>query len=796
MSFETSPLYTYPDEGFFDIQLVAINAFGCQDTTLQTNEIIDPPSPDLALSPSEGCAPLEITFTNNSVGQYLTYSWDLAVNTSVLETPDPITYQQGDDVVIYPISLAATNFCGTVVDEDEVTVYPQPVANFGTDLDVFCSPFTVEINDLSTGLPDTWWWDFDDGTFSGSDEPGSHVFFADTVAVDYTISLVVTNECGTDSTDYTITVLPNTVTAFFNTNITEGCEPLEVEFTDFSEGGTAISYDFGDTFLSGEASPTHTFTEPGTFLVQQFVTNGCSFDTTEVVVTVFESADLSFDTDVPNVCGNQPVQFINTSDGVSSVSWDFGDGGSSDLTNPFHTYEEGGTYTVTLSGATLFTECPAEVQETFTVYETPIADFEVGETVGCSPFTVQFDNLTDGGLFYTWDFGDTNVDDATSPEHTYINPTGSAMSVTVQLVAQNFELCADTATLNLIVSPTPVADFDLSATESCTYPFAVQTFNNSIYGTSYDWDFGPYGTSDLTNPNIVYTEEGTFPVTLTVSNTFGCMDQTESEVSIYPTPDAWFGAPVNDGCVPLEVAFINESEGATEYQWTFGNGGTSGAVDPLHPFGSPGTYDVTLIATNAFGCQDTASFEDYVEVYPLPLASFSLTPTQTDVYQPVVSFYDESIGAVNWIWDFDDGFTESGVQFPQHLYQQAGFFTPELTVVSIHGCTASTQRSLNIDDRFNMYVPNTFTPDDDGVNDTFSPILTGIGLIEEYNFAIFDRWGHKVYETDDPAGVWIGDFKGNATHYTQDDVYVWQVKLRLRGEDESRFETGHVTLLR
>jgi PKD repeat protein len=197
----------------------------------------------------------------------------LAITTSVLETPDPLTYEQGDDVVTYPISLAATNFCGTVIDEDSVIVYPQPIANFGTDLDVFCSPFTVEINDLSTGNPDTWWGDFDDGTFSGSDEPGSHVFFADTVAVDYTISLVVTNECGTDSTDYTITVLPNTVTAFFNTNITEGCEPLEVEFTDFSEGGTAISYDFGDTFLSGEASPTHTFTEPGTFFVQQFITN-------------------------------------------------------------------------------------------------------------------------------------------------------------------------------------------------------------------------------------------------------------------------------------------------------------------------------------------------------------------------------------------------------------------------------------------------------------------------------------------------------------------------------------------
>ena len=113
--------------------------------------------------------------------------------------------------------------------------------------------------------------------------------------------------------------------------------------------------------------------------------------------------------------------------------------------------------------------------------------------------------------------------------------------VTLTLVATNAFLCSDSTELDIIIAPTPVADFDLSDTQSCTFPFAVQTFNNSLYGTAYDWDFGVYGTSALTNPNVVYTEEGTFPVSLTVSNVFGCVDNAVSEVSIHPSPDAWFG---------------------------------------------------------------------------------------------------------------------------------------------------------------------------------------------------------------------------------------------------------------
>ena len=128
--FGFEPNYTYPDEGFFDVSLIAINAEGCQDTLIQTNEIIDPPQANFSLLPDEGCAPLEVSFENNSVGQYLTYLWDLAIDTSIDFEPGNLIYQQEEDIALYEINLEATNFCGSNLAIDTVRVFPQPVAGF------------------------------------------------------------------------------------------------------------------------------------------------------------------------------------------------------------------------------------------------------------------------------------------------------------------------------------------------------------------------------------------------------------------------------------------------------------------------------------------------------------------------------------------------------------------------------------------------------------------------------------------------------------------------------------------
>ncbi|NNE56341.1 MAG: PKD domain-containing protein, partial [Flavobacteriales bacterium] len=790
------PPYVYPNEGIFDVELLVSNDFGCQDSLTISNEIIDPPAPALSLSPDEGCAPLDVTFTNESVGQYLTYQWDLSTSTSTDFEPEPVQYQQGDDVVEYPISLTADNFCGSVVVTDTIVVNPQPVAGFGTDLDEFCSPFTVTFNNITVGNADDYLWDFGDNSTSTAEEPETHTFWTGDEPTDYTIVLIATNECGEDTADYTITVLPNTVTAFFNTDDTEGCAPLQVEFTDFSEGGTIIEWDFGDDNGSSEDNPTHIFTEPGDYTVYQFVNNECSFDTIAQTISVFPIPELDFETDVPSVCQDQAVQFVNLSADAVGFVWDFGDGSDpSFLTNPTHIYEGGGNFTVTLSGQSEGNACETQTLQTFTVFATPESGFVPSEVVGCSPFTVDFTNTTAGGAFYQWDFGDDNTDNDVNASNVFYNETEDPALYTVQLIAQNFQLCADTFELDVIVSPTPIVDFDLSFYESCYFPIDLNITNNTQYANGYDWDFGFLGTSDLFEPALVLDQVGTYPISLSATNSFGCEVSASDEVIIHPLPEVNFSSDVQDGCLDLLVDFNNLTNGAIEYEWDLGDETISNAVNPLHTYQVSGTYDVSLIATTDQGCADTLYWDEYITAYPLPNASFTYSPDELDVFQSQVQFEDLSYNASYWNWDFGDG-TSSQEQHPQHIFGDAGQYGVLLTVWTAFGCQDKAELLVEVEDQFNVYVPNTFTPDGDQINEVFLPQIVGKDLIHFYELRIFDRWGIKVFESNDPEEVWIGDFRGNMDSYVKDDVYVWQVKVRLIGADESRYFYGHVTQLR
>lgn len=789
------PSYTYPDEGFFDIQLVASNSFGCSDTAIAVNEIIDPPFADIDVLPNEGCAPLNVSFLNNSIGQYLTYNWDLSVSTSNLETPNPQVYIQGDSVLVYPISLTVSNFCGTEIDTEEVTVNPQPVASFGTNLDVFCSPFTVEFNNTSVGEPDTFEWDFGDGSANVFvEEPLTHVFTTDTVPTNYTIFLYLSNECGLDTAHYTITVLPNTVTSFFNTNITEGCSPLEVEFTDFSEGGNQISYHFGDNTFTGEANPVHVFDEEGIYTVYQYVDNGCSYDTSLIVIEVFASPELSFGMDDNSLCANEPFTFVPQYDDAVSLFWDFGDGNTSALSSPEHSYVLPGNYTVSLTGVS-DNLCTTSISDNIQVIASPNASFSLPDPVGCSPFNACFANATVDGLFYQWDFGDGNSDNDENACNTYINVSGQPLAYTVTLVVQNLQLCSDTMTMDIVVSPQPVSAFTLTSTESCSVPIWIETSNSSQFANGFDWQIDNVTIADETNTGFELNETGEYEISLTASNQFGCSSETSVVYEVHERPQAEMSILPAQGCVPLTVEFLNTSNGAYSYAWNFGDGSDiSPAEEPLHVYTNPGNYDVSLIVTSSEGCTDTISAQNGVNAFANPIAAFSMYPEETTIYDPLILFINDSWGAETAEWRFGDG----NVSFffnAENLYETGGAFDVSLIVESGPGCRDTTTRTLVIQDIFNVFVPNTFTPDQDGINEYFHPKLTGFSLIERYTFRVFDRWGTTLFETNDPELPWIGDIRGG-NGYAKDDIYNWQVKVQLKGSDKEREYHGHVILVR
>ncbi len=792
---EQLPQYTYAAEGNYTLTLTVTNDFGCQDATSQELEAIHPPEAQFNPSTNEGCAPLEVSFSNTSVGQYLSYEWDLDGTQSTNQTPNPVIYQQEDDDVVYMVTLTVTNYCGSSSADSPITVFPQPIASFGTDYDAFCSPWAMQINNTSVGNPDVFSWDFGNGQTSVLEQPGSTVYITDDEPTDYTVVLNVSNECGADEFSYTVTVLPNTVTAFFNTNLTSGCQPLTVDFTDFSIGGTVISYDFGDGNVSNQANPSHTFTNSGTYEIAQFVNNGCSFDTVYAQVEVFPAPMPAFTSEQTGACVGDPVQFINLTPEVNNVDWSFGDGNTSNVTNPVHTFNASGTYPVTIEVSTDGFECPGTLTQNFTVYPLPETAFDVPNQVGCSPFEVVFTNTTTGGNFYEWDFGNGETSNSVNAVQTFVNDTGAPLLFNVTLTASNLQLCSAETSFDIIVSPTPIADFEMSEQASCSFPVNLQMTNNTLFANGYDWDFGILGSAQQVNPTIVVEAPGSYPITLTASNSFGCSDTHTDTFTIHPLPQVDFSSDVVSGCQPLTVNFTSTPNANASYEWTFSNGLTSTQANPVLTFTQPGLYDATLIVTSENGCVDTLIVDHAVAVYAIPSASFTHNPAEsTTIYNPFVDFNNTSSGAVNAYWNFGDG--QSSQEFsPSHTYNAPGTYTITLTVESGFSCFAEARSVFVVRDQFNVYVPNAFTPDNDNVNDVFKPVVVGADLLESYEWSIFDRWGIEIFKANDHEAVWLGDFRGG-DHYVQDDAYVWMVKYKLKGSDVGEVMTGHVFILR
>ncbi|MFM9055221.1 MAG: PKD domain-containing protein, partial [Bacteroidota bacterium] len=344
-----SPQITYAATGTYSIVLVVTSAEGCVDSVRRTVQVVEPPSPSFTLAPDEGCGPLTVTFNNTSTSFSPAYTWDFGNGqSSTDEDPAPVTYIASlyNDTTYY-ITLSVGNLCGSVNAVDSVLVHPSPTSYFGVNVNSGCSPLTIDFSNNSYGLPTSYFWDFGDGTFSTDSLPPPHVYTTDSTISTYVISLIAYNACGSDTLRDTITVLPNTVRAFFNTNPLSGCAPLTVTFTNFSQGATTYTWNFGDGNVSNQFSVVHVYASPGTYQVSMEAHNGCSYDTAYQTITVWPLPVAGFSLTQDTVCVGDVITVTNTSTSViSGISWDFGDGTTSTLNPASHTYTQSGTYTV------------------------------------------------------------------------------------------------------------------------------------------------------------------------------------------------------------------------------------------------------------------------------------------------------------------------------------------------------------------------------------------------------------------------------------------------------------------
>jgi large repetitive protein len=780
-SLATSPNHAYATAGFFNIEMIASTPQGCKDTIVHSIEVRVPPFANFTLAPDSACGPVIVSFTDLSTGPSLSYNWNFGNGAnSTLPNPGNQTYVASlVSDTFYIVTLNVTNFCGTSQHQDTVIAMPQPVALFGTDFGIGCTPLNLQFVNNSVGLPDSYLWDFGDGTFSTDTSATlQHVFYTGTEDTTYTILLTVQNECGTDTISHQVTVIPPQVNAFFNTDDPDGCVPHTVNFTQFTQGAIFSSWDFDDGNTSTVYNPTHTFTNPGTYTVRLFA-NGCGFDTAEVVITVFPSPLVSFDTNPDSVCINEIFAFTNTSPTLAGSHWDFGDGDTSILTSPTHIFQTSGTYQVTLTGTSLLNGCTASVTHPIVVSTNPIADFSLTPTSGCVPLTVSMTNLSSNSSFYAWDFGDGNTSTAFSPTHQFTTPGTYAIT----LYAENANGCTDTIFRTVTVHPFPAANFSVTSNDICSTPMISTFTNSSTGGTNYEWNFGDGQTSTLTNPVHTYNSPGNYNVSLIVTTIYGCKDTTDLLVSNFVGPTVNFTMPTDTICQFEELQFVATSTLASSLQWNFGDGNILTGNPVSYTYTQSGNFPVELIAFGAGGCSDTANSNVSIVIMPTPTADFSYENVQnSNLLSGLVEFTNLSSEATTYSWDFGNG-NNSTETNPVEQYEQSGMFTIELIATSDYGCVDTSIQTLEVEFFYGLFIPNAMSPghSDFGVAN-FIP--KGVGM-KNFELLIYDDWGNLIWSTNAldadgrPTEYWDGTFNGEPV---QQDAYVWKATATFLNE--------------
>lgn len=657
-------------------------------------------------NPLSGCSPVVVNFTDLSTGPVTTWSWNFGNgNTSTLQNPSAVYVTPGTYTVTLTVTDGGAN-SDTETKVAYITVFQNPTSNFAATTPTGgCIPHNVCFADSSIigDAPiNQWLWDFGDGTNSTAQNP-CHTF---TTPGNFTITLVVTDTNGCQAT----LVIPNMVNASsvpipdFNASPLNACDPpLTVNFTNTSTGGAGtLTYKwfFGDGDSSTAVNPTHTYTAAGSYTVTLIATDQNNCSDTIVVPSLINitkpTANFSHAPDT--ICEGESVTFTDLStNGAVSWAWDFGDGGTSSAQNPSYAYNTAGDYDVTLIVQNA-NGCPDTMTVLNAVHVDPLPDPQfMGDTLtSCEvPFTVNFTDTSQGAISWLWDFGDGNTSTAQNPTNIYTAPG----TYTVSLTITDTNGCQNTLTkTNYVQIVPPVANFSGNPTQGCV-PLSVNfndlsTSNEPI--VSWQWDFGDGNTSTAQNPTNIYTNPGTYTVTLIIVNAAGCTDTLENldmiQAGILPT--AIFSATPLQACIGDTVFFTDSSLNATAWLYDFGDGGTSTQQNPAYVYQDTGCHTVTLTVLNN-GCQDDTIIDNYVCIGP-PLAMFTLDAPNGCTIPHTVNFADSSLDPDTWFWDFGDGNT-STQQNPSHTYMANGTYTVMLIVQdTVFGCVDTAFATVSI----------------------------------------------------------------------------------------------------
>ncbi|MBI4648531.1 MAG: gliding motility-associated C-terminal domain-containing protein [Bacteroidia bacterium] len=571
--------------------------------------------------------------------------------------------------------------------------------------------------------------------------------------------------------------------SFINT-----CLGDSTEFIINNLAGIDSVFWYFDNHLSGSENtsvlfnPVHVFTSAGNYEVELIIFINGSYIIITHIVNVFNIPEAEFYTDTMTCYGKDILISYNyeVQDGMEFL-WDFDDGviiAGSDAGPYMINWLEAGEYYISLevtqNGCIAISESVVYVPGPLNIDLQTENVLCHGDSSGSIAQTVSGGN---GNYIYYWSEN--------------IPQTGNLDSLPAGLyyvTVTDLHQCT-VATIATITEPNLPVTVTFSLSRLCT---ENETGNINITVTGGTPDYSYLWNDSTTNAYQNNIFPGQYDVTVTDQN--GCKATETIYIDIYEPYQPEITTDVIAGCQPLTVAF-NESGGGEvlEYFWYFNGDSIPDSYErnSKYTFINEGQYDIYLEVIDTNGCLYNDSVENMIKVYKKPVAAFSIDKTSSNVIEPGFHITSASQYALILYWDFGDGTTSRASEI-WHSYITHGIYTIELIAESFESCFDTTSLTVMVNDVSTFYAPDAFTPNNDGTNDEFMLFTNGI-LKDYFYFAIYDRWGNLIFETQNIEDRWDGKNKRHVP--VKSGVYKWFAVYR----DQYNFEykkSGEVTLIR
>ncbi len=693
---QNNPSRTITQGGVYEICLEASDDSGAIDTYCESIELFNPPTVDFNANISKGCTPLAVVFSGDTDKEIKNWRWDFGDGTvkSTAESTIEHTYVSSN---IYTVTLTATdiNDCETTITKAKYIE-----AESAVDFDFFATdtrgcniPHTITfesvINGDDNGLE--YSWDFGDGSSLSIEKNPEHVY---TKIGNYTISLILTDPatgCSSIVEKESFVQLGELAEFDYTQNNEGSCSEIEVSFSLKDDTNVAsLLWNFGDGITSSELEPTHTYKSIGCYYPSVTVISdiGCEATTTaKKCITVDDEVVLDYETiGAKSVCV-VPYEVDFQTDFSGTVEWAFGTEGTSTNKKPSFTFTKFGTYPITLK-TTLNNGCVQTFTKDTIVIKPLRVDFNSETEEGCLPISIKFRNLIDKDLeikSYLWDFGFTTSDKA-NPTINFTKPGEHNVRLTIE--TESGCVATDIKRDFIKVGEPVDIDFEASPREICINEEIEFQDLSGDNATSWYWDFGDGGTSTEQHPKYQYSNVGLFDVKLVVWN-YGCADSLIYENYIKVNePKANFEYIQN--CEDAQtISFNNLSIGADTWEWDFGDGNTSTALNPNHIYNQGGTYIVKLsVENNETNCIDVKT--DTILASPLK-AMF-----EVEDYEGCIKFKtkvkDLTIGDGLYEWNVPGGdilISEGEENEPYFVFPRVGIYTGITLTVTDGDCVST-----------------------------------------------------------------------------------------------------------